>query len=162
VVGTSSGALSAVNIAGRYPQLPVGPPTFPHPIPNSSRPNGVVLAAPQTDTGQSSNQSGTSTTVCTSTIFDPRPLLLPLINVPVYVAADRSDACPCSPPGRTKDVLNALTASPAKAMSIFPLDGSDSPPGEAGLDPCTALTPHGFVGIEDGVVAAIVSWAKSH
>jgi hypothetical protein len=162
VVGTSSGALSAVNIAGRYPQLPPGPPTIPRPVPNSSRPNGVVLAAAQTDVGQSSSEDQTSTTTCTATIFDPRPLLLPEINVPVYLAADRDDDCPCSPPKRTKDILAALTASPAKAMSIFPLDGSESPPGAAGLDPCTAMTPHGFVGIEDGVVAAIVGWAKTH
>jgi hypothetical protein len=162
VVGTSSGALSAVNIAGRYPQLAPGPPTIPRPVPNSSRPNGVVLAAAQTDVGQSSSEDQTSTTTCTATIFDGRPLLLPEINVPVYLAADRDDDCPCSPPKRTKDIFTALTASPAKAMSIFPLDGSESPTGVAGLDPCTAMTPHGFVGIEDGVVAAIVSWAKTH
>jgi hypothetical protein len=162
VVGTSSGALSAVNIAGRYPQLSPGLPTIPRPVPNSSRPNGVVLAAAQTDIGSSRSQDNTSTTTCTATIFDPRPLLLPEINVPVYLTADRDDDCPCSPPKRTKDIFTALTASPAKAMSIFPLDGSESPPGEAGLDPCTALTPHGFYMIEDGVVAAIVSWAKTH
>ena len=46
-------------------------------------------------------------------------------------------------------------------MSIFPLDGSESPPGP-GTDACTALTPHGFYGIEDDVVAAIVGWLKTH
>jgi hypothetical protein len=154
VVGTSAGALSAMNIAGRYPQLTAGSPAFPRPVPNSSRPNGVVLAAAQTDVGQ------TGGTTCTATIFDS-PRHLPVINVPIYATADRSDACPCSPPNRTKDILTALTASPAKGMSIFPLDGSPSPAGP-GTDPCTALTPHGFYGIENDVVAAIVGWAKTH
>jgi hypothetical protein len=101
--------------------------------------------------------------VCTATIFGP-PARLPSINVPVYITANRSDACPCSPAKRSKDVFTALTASPAKAISIFPLDGSPSPPPDdpANTDPCTAYTPHGFYLIEDGVVAAIASWAKTH
>jgi hypothetical protein len=143
VVGTSSGALSAVSIAGLYPQLPLGgPPIVPRPIPNSWRPNGVAI---------------------TATVFGP-PARLPSINVPVYIAADRDDGCPCSKPNRSKDVFTALKASPARAMSLFPLDGSQSPPPDdpANTDPCTALTPHGFYMIEDGVVAAIVNWAKTH
>jgi hypothetical protein len=156
VVGTSSGALSAVSIAGLYPQLPPGPPTFPRPIPNSWRPNGVAIAAAQTDVGSSSG------TKCTATVFGPPPRL-PSINVPVYITANRSDACPCSQPGRSKDVFTGLTASPAKAISIFPLDGSASPPpADPATDPCTAYTPHGFYRIEDIVVAAIVNWAKAH
>lgn len=150
LVGTSSGALSAVSIAGLYPRLPM----FPITRANAARPDGVAIAGPQSDVGQ------TNGTTCTATIFDS-PARLPKINVPVYVAADRSDACPCSPPGRTTQVIGALTASPATGMGIFPLDGSPSPAGP-GTDPCTALTPHGFFQIEDGVVAAIVSWVKAH
>jgi hypothetical protein len=163
VVGTSSGALSAVSIAALYPQLPLGgPPTVPRPIPNSWRPNGVAIAAAQTDVGQSMVGQEIGTT-CTATIFGP-PARLPSINVPVYITADRDDACPCSKPSRSKDVFTALKASPARAMSLFPLDGSQSPPPDdpANTDPCTALTPHGFYMIEDGVVAAIVNWAKTH
>jgi hypothetical protein len=153
VVGTSAGALAAVSVAGLYPQLP---PPFPisRTPPNASRPDGVVLAAAKSSIGQ------TSGTTCTTTIFDS-PERLPHINVPAYVAANRSDACPCSPPGHTRKIVTAMTASPATGMAIFPLDGTASPVGP-GTDPCTAMTPHGFYGIEDSVVAAIVSWVKSH
>jgi hypothetical protein len=113
-----------------------------------------VLTASRSDTGTSSG------TTCTATVFDMARLLA-ATNVPAYVAADRSDACPCSLPDRSKPIATALDASPARAMSIFPLDGSASPTGP-GTDPCTALTPHGFYGIEDDVVSAIVSFANTH
>jgi hypothetical protein len=81
-----------------------------------------VLTASQTDTGQ------TSGTTRMATVLD-NARLLAAINVPAYVAADRSDACPCCPPSRSKAVANALNESLARAIGIFPLDGSASPPG---------------------------------
>jgi hypothetical protein len=104
---------------------------------------------------------GTSSgTTCTATIFD-KPSRLPSINVPVYVAADRDDACPCSPPARSGEILKPLAMTPARASGLFPPEGSKSPPG-TGTNPCSANTPHGFYGIEDDVVAAIVGWIKAH
>lgn len=153
VVGTSSGTLSAASIAGLYYQQTIVPPVFPRPIPNSSRPNGVVLTATQTDTGS------TSGTTCSGTIFDkPR---LGSINVPVYVASDRSDRCPCSSPKRTTAIMDALTSTTVKQSQLFPLDGSASPPG-TGTDACTAFTPHGFYNIEDSVVASISAYVQGH
>jgi pimeloyl-ACP methyl ester carboxylesterase len=154
IVGTSSGTLSAASIAGLYPRYTTLPPMSPRPVPNSSRPDGVVLTASQTNEGQ------TSSTTCTATIFDT-PARLLSVNVPVYVAADRDDACPCSPPARSGEILKALKMAPARASSLFPPEGSKSPPGP-GTNPCSANTPHGFYGIEGEVVAAIVDWVNAH
>jgi len=154
IVGTSSGTLSAASIAGLYPRYTTLPPLSPRVVLNSSRPDGVVLTASQTNEGQ------TSGTTCTATIFD-RPSRLPSINVPVYVAADRDDACPCSPPARSGEILKSLATTPARASDLFPPEGSKSPPG-TGTNPCSANTPHGFYGIEGDVVAAIVGWVNAH
>jgi len=155
LVGTSSGTLSAVSIAGLFPRLAENPfpPILPRPFPNASRPDGVVLTASQTRPG--STPQGTT---CTASIFD-KPLKLPPINVPAYVVADRNDLCPCSPPGDTQGILNQLTSSSRKASAIFPLDGSTSPPGP-NTNQCSALTPHGFYGIENAVVTNIANWIK--
>jgi hypothetical protein len=102
----------------------------------------------------------TSGTTCTATIFD-RPLRLPSINVPVYVAADRDDGCPCSPPARVGNILKSLQMAPARSRGLFPLDGSNSPPAP-GTNACSANTPHGFYGIEADVVATIVDWVNAH
>ena len=64
LVGTSSGTLSAASIAGLYPRYTMLPPLSPRVVPNSSRPDGVVLTASQTNEGQ------TNGTTCTATIFD--------------------------------------------------------------------------------------------
>lgn len=154
LVGTSSGTISASSVAAIYYQLTITPPTLPRPLPNSSRPNGVVLTSTQTDRGS------TSGTTCTGTIFD-KPTRLGNINVPVYVATDRSDTCPCTPPKRTQAVLDALTSAPVKQSQVFPLTGLASPAGP-GTDVCTALTPHGFYGIESSVVGTIANWVKTH
>ncbi len=154
LVGTSSGTISATSIAAIYYQLTITPPVLPRPLPNSARPNGVVLTATQTDTGS------TGGTTCSGTIFD-KPTRLGNINVPVYVASDRNDACPCSPPKRTSAVLAALTSAPVKQSQLFPLNGTTSPAGP-GTDACTAFTPHGFYGIEASVVTTIANWVKSH
>jgi hypothetical protein len=154
LVGTSSGTLSAASIAGLYPRYTTLPPISPRVVPNSSRPDGVVLTASQTDEGQ------TSATTCTATIFD-KPSRLPSINVPAYVAADRDDACPCSPPARSGEILKALKMTSARASGLFPPEGSKSHPGTS-TNPCSANTPHGFYRIEDDVVAAIADWVNTH
>jgi hypothetical protein len=130
------------------------PPTQPRPIPNSSRPDGVVLTSTQTRTG--STPQGTS---CAYTVFDA-PEKLPPINVPVYVVANRSDKCPCTPHKDVGRILNDLTNAPVRQGAVFPLDGSPSPMGP-GADACSARTPHGFWGIEDDVVASITTWVKA-
>lgn len=153
LVGTSSGTISASSIAALYYQQSIVPPVFPRPLPNTSRPNGVVLTSTQTNTGS------TGGTTCSGTIFD-KPTHLGNINVPVYVASDRNDTCPCTPPKRTQAVLDALTSAPVKQSQLFPLTGT-SPTGP-GTDVCTAFTPHGFWGIESSVVSTISNWVKSH
>jgi len=143
LIGTSTGTMSAANIAARYPIQTI--PVFPPPPPqnaNFGRPNGVVLTSSQ------NKRVGS----CGKVVQDAD---LSAINVPVYVVAHRDDACPCSDPGLTPNIVAALTGSPNRGMIEF--TGGDLP--QSG--PCFALAPHGFFGIESAVVAAIAGWMSS-
>lgn len=139
LIGTSTGTLSAVSIAARYPRpvrLPLSPPAGP--------PDGIVLA---------STQSFRVPGLCGKIVFDAN---LAAINVPALNAAHVQDKCRCSPAKLGQAVLNALTHSPAKEALRF--SGGTAGSG----DQCQAFTAHGFFGIEDAVVAAIADWIKTH
>jgi len=56
-------------------------------------------------------------------------------------------------------VIAALTASPAKEVVTFEGRSRPSPPSPAA---CEALTPHGYLGIEEAVVRRIAAWIKRH
>jgi hypothetical protein len=141
LVGTSAGTLSAAGIAAR---LPLQTARIPPPN-NTPRPDGIVLTA---------TQSTVVDNQCGKTVFNAT---LSAINVPAYVVAHRNDACPCSPAKAAPAVLAALTQSPARER--FEFVGGD--PAQSS-NPCDALTPHGFLGIEPDVVASIATWVKTH
>jgi hypothetical protein len=140
LIGTSAGTLSAAGVAGHLPLSSTAKV-------NDNRPNGIVLTA---------TQSTLVAGLCGKTVFDAK---LGAINVPAYLVAHRDDACPCSPASGAKRVSAALVAlSPAqKQVRIFV---GGAPPQT--LKPCEAMTRHGFIGIEDAVVAAIADWIKTH
>ena len=143
LVGTSSGTISAASIAARFPHVSLKT-RFPNKV-NLRRPDGIVLTSTQTTlvSGQ-----------CGVTVFGAN---LAAINVPVLIAADQNDACPCSPPASDGGVLAALTHTNAKAAMTFSGGG---PPQDPTV--CNALTYHGFIGIEDTVVDAIAGWIATH
>ena len=139
LVGTSAGTMSAASIAARLPRLT--PPTKD----NLRRADGIVLTATQTTVVKG---------YCGRTVFNAQ---LSAVNVPVLVASHLADACACSPPKTSVKVIAALTGAPAKKNATF--DGGDPPKSK---DPCMAMTPHGFLGIEDKVVAAIADFVATH
>jgi hypothetical protein len=139
LVGTSSGTMSAASIAAHLPRIM--PPTKD----NLRRPDGIVLTATQTNVVKG---------FCGRTVFNAQ---LSAVNVPALVAHHLEDDCKCSPPKLAAKVVAALTAAPAKEHITF--TGGDPP---ISKDPCMARTPHGFLGIEDKVVAAIADWIRDH
>jgi hypothetical protein len=139
LVGTSAGTMSAASIAARLPRLT--PPTKD----NLRRADGIVLTSTQTTLVKG---------YCGRTVFDAQ---LSAVNVPVLVASHLADACACSPPKTSVKVIAALTGAPAKKHATF--SGGDPPKSK---DPCMAMTPHGFLGIEDKVVAAIADFIGTH
>jgi len=139
LVGTSTGTMSAASIAARLPRI--APPTKD----NLRRPDGIVLTA---------TQSNVVKGVCGRTVFNAQ---LSAVNVPALVVHHLADDCRCSPSKFAPKVVAALTAAPAKELITF--TGGDPP---ISKDPCMARTPHGFLGIEDKVVADIAGWIRDH
>jgi hypothetical protein len=139
LVGTSTGTMSAASIAARLPRIT--PPSRD----NLRRPDGIVLTSTQTTVVPG---------YCGRTVFFAQ---LSAVNVPVLVASHLSDACRCSPPKTASKVIAALTGAPVK--SSIPFTGGDPP---ISKDPCQALTPHGFLGVEDAVVDAIAGFVTNN
>lgn len=143
LIGTSTGTMSAANIAARYPiqnpsAFPPSPPNL-----NSERPNGVILTSSQ----------NTRTKLCGKIVQDAT---LSAINVPTYVVAHQDDGCDCSPSNMTPQIVAMLTGTSKKASKLF--SGGTTP---TSSNPCQAFTRHGFIGIEPAVVTDIAAWMAS-
>ena len=82
------------------------------------------------------------------TVFDSD---LGAISVPALVVANREDTCRIAAPGFAPQILAALTRAPKK--ELFYVDSS-----QIQSDPCEALSPHGYLGIESDVVQRIAAW----
>lgn len=140
IVGTSSGALSAVNAARKTDHA-------------SQAVAGLVLVSPQTANHVYLNPDGTQDTVhsCGKNVHDDPTL--GSIRGPVLVVVNSNDACQCSPPATGGALLDAVGGFPENVMS-FASSAIRSP------HVCDARTPHGFLGIEASVVSAIVGWVE--
>ena len=73
------------------------------------------------------------------------------VAVPALVVANSRDGCSASPPSDAPRLLAAMAGSPRKEMILFDSSAIQS-------DPCQALSPHGYLGIESSVVARIAAW----
>lgn len=82
------------------------------------------------------------------TVFDSDP---GAIAVPALVVSNRGDTCPVAGPAFAPQILAALTRSPRKEIIYVESHQLQS-------DPCDAMSPHGYLGIESDVVARISSW----
>jgi pimeloyl-ACP methyl ester carboxylesterase len=80
---------------------------------------------------------------------------LKLINVPAYVASHKDDRCHVTPPFHVEAIARKLKNSPKVETALF--EGGDEPRGRA----CGAKSEHGFIGIEQEVVTAIVGFIKA-
>lgn len=79
---------------------------------------------------------------------------LPAITVPILLVHNTEDQCVVCPFSRASLVLDGLTRAPRK--QLIPITGGVPPQG----DPCEGLSRHGYLGIEDSVVATIARWIK--
>ena len=85
---------------------------------------------------------------------DSAGLSLSQIRAPVLVMHHVNDQCFVTPYGGVQPLLQELSGTgKLKALAI---QGGSTPIG----DPCDALHFHGFIGIEDAVVARMAHWIK--
>jgi len=87
------------------------------------------------------------------TVFDAA---LNQVRVAVRIQVHRDDGCRLSPAANAPAIKAALTAAPLVEIETFTGGGF------ARSGPCEAFAPHGFVGIEDQVVAAAAAWILAH
>lgn len=116
--------------------------TFPALV-GDRRPDGVVLSSTVTKEGEKSQPS----------IFDGDPAK---IDVPALVLHHRNDPCNVTPPGGAKRTVEALSASPRKAL-VYIDGGGQSARGRK----CGALTSHGFIDVETDAIEAIVKFIRA-
>ena len=76
------------------------------------------------------------------------------IAVPALIVSNRGDTCPSAGPGFAPQILAALARSPRK--DIIYVESH-----ELRSDPCEALSPHGYLGIEADVVQRISDWIRA-
>jgi pimeloyl-ACP methyl ester carboxylesterase len=85
------------------------------------------------------------------TVFDSD---LGAIAVPALIVANRGDTCPSAGPGFAPQILAALARSPRKDIIYVESHQLQS-------DPCEAMSPHGYLGIEGDVMQRIAGWINS-
>ncbi|HTW51475.1 MAG TPA: alpha/beta hydrolase [Stellaceae bacterium] len=84
------------------------------------------------------------------TVFDSD---LGAIAIPALVVSNRGDSCPIAGPGFAPQILAALARSPRKDLIYVESHQLQS-------DPCEAMSPHGYLGIEADVVQRISAWIR--
>ena len=77
------------------------------------------------------------------------------ITIPTLFVHHREDACPSTPYSDVAGTMKRLSSAPRVELLSF--SGGDPPRSAA----CEAYAPHGFLGIETQVVAAIADWIKA-
>ncbi|MDR3524854.1 MAG: hypothetical protein P4L66_12220 [Acetobacteraceae bacterium] len=77
------------------------------------------------------------------------------VQVPTLVVHNRDDGCRESPPGMAQAGTARLTHAPVKELIM-------TSGGISRSQPCQALSPHGYLGVEDQVVVPMIAWIKSH
>ena len=102
---------------------------------------GVVLTSAVTRTPR--NGPG-------ETVFDANP---EAIAVPALVVANLGDTCGITPPADANALAARLSRSPRKEVILVQSSDIRS-------DPCQAMSPHGFLGIEPMVVQRIAAWLR--
>jgi pimeloyl-ACP methyl ester carboxylesterase len=101
---------------------------------------GVVLSSSVTRQGRGGE-----------TVFDSEP---GLIAVPALVVANQDDTCKLTPPGDAPNLVAALARSPRKEVILVSSNQIQS-------DPCEAMSPHGYLGIEPAVGQRISDWIRA-
>ena len=85
------------------------------------------------------------------TVFDADPAG---VRIPALVVANRDDACNVAPPADAPKIASAMRNSPS--ARVLYVSGGINRSRKA----CGSLTPHGYYGIEQPVVAQIADWIQ--
>jgi pimeloyl-ACP methyl ester carboxylesterase len=100
---------------------------------------------------------GIAGVVLTSTVWQSAVSQVRLedIRVPTLILHNRNDGCVASPYGLAGFGLRRLSAAPSKELIAVSSSAQRSAP-------CDAMSPHGYLGIEQQVVQLIAAWIKAH
>jgi pimeloyl-ACP methyl ester carboxylesterase len=115
--------------------------------------NGAAHAAPGSIAGLVLTESVSVMGGSGETVFDAAPQQ---VRVPVLVVANRDDRCDVAPPQAAPRIAAAMTAS--RDVRVMMVSGGIT----RSQKDCGSLTPHGYFGIEDRVVAGIGRWMDAH
>jgi hypothetical protein len=86
------------------------------------------------------------------TVFDSD---LGAIAVPALIVSNKGDTCPIAGPGFAPNILAALARAPKKEVIYVESHVLQS-------DPCEAMSPHGYLGIESDVVQRVSAWIHAN
>jgi hypothetical protein len=135
LIGTSRGAISAVNAASRL----AGP----------AAPDGLVLTSPVT-----SGRVGGRKAWVAQTVFSAK---LDAIRVPVLVVAHAADTCIRTPPRLAGSI--AAKTNGEREQTVTVTGGAGSGRGVS-VEACEGRSPHGFIGQEAAVAAGIARFIR--
>lgn len=134
LVGTSRGAISAANAAGR--------------LQAAAAPEGVVLTSPVTVGTARGRLPWTAQTVYDTPLGD--------IRIPVLLVGHAADACLRSPPGQLAEIAQRFKAGRVQSVTVSGGPGSR----QTGLAACEGRSPHAFVEQEAEVAAGIARFVR--
>lgn len=115
--------------------------------------NGAAHATPGSVAGVVLTESVSVMGGSHETVFDAD---LAQVTIPALIVANRDDRCNVAPPADAPRIAAAMTHSPE--MKVLTVSGGVT----RSKKDCGSLTPHGYYGIEDKVVDAIVRWLDAH
>ena len=134
LVGTSRGAISAANAAGRLS----GP----------TAPDGVVLTSPVTVGTTGGRMAWTAQTV--------QDAPLERISLPLLLVGHAADACLRSPPSGLAGIAQRVKSSRVQSVTVTGGPGAR----QSGLAACEGRSPHAFVEQESEVAAGIARFVR--
>lgn len=135
LLGTSRGAISAVNAAAR--------------LSGASAPDGTVLTS-----ALMSGQRGAKKRWVEQTVFD---LPLEEIRMPLLLIGHAADMCVRAPPQRMPEISARIRSTRQQLVTVT---GGPGHPGPPGISACEGKAPHGFAEQEAEVAAGIARFIR--
>ena len=135
LVGTSRGAISAVNAASR--------------LTGTAAPDGLVLTSPVTSGFEGGRKAWVEQTVFS--------VDLETIKMPVLVVAHKADKCIRTPPQLSARIIEKTDSNREQAVRVAGGPGWD---GGESVRACRGKSPHGFIDQETEVTAGIVRFIR--
>jgi hypothetical protein len=108
---------------------------------SAQQPNGLVLTSSMSE----ANGGGDAVT----------EMPIDQIRMPTLIGAHEQDGCDKTPPAGAEEIREDLTGARKAEVKYFSVGHQES-------DPCKAMSHHGFLGIEDEVVAYITEFIKAN